>query len=138
VPASSGCCGALLAVLTALVAGLVVSNWFYLHEKAARQEAVTAGKEAQAIVQFLTEDVLFQATPEQNSREKQITLEQALSAATRRLDQDAEIHRQPKVEATLRIAIGRTYQLLGTFPRPKGICGGHLTGVVGSWDRQIW
>jgi len=111
--------GLLLAVLTALVAGLVVSNWFYLHEKAARQEAVTAGKEAQAIVQFLTEDVLFQATPEQNSREKQITLEQALSAATRRLDQDAEIHRQPKVEATLRIAIGRTYQLLGDLSKAE-------------------
>jgi tetratricopeptide (TPR) repeat protein/predicted Ser/Thr protein kinase len=105
--------GLLLAVLMALVAGLVVSNWFYLREKAAREQAVAAEKEAGTIVQFLTEDLLFQATPDQNSREKQITLEQAVTEATRRLDQNAEIHRQPKLEATLRLAIGRTYYQLG-------------------------
>ncbi len=65
------------------------------------------------IARFLTEDLLFQATPEGNSREKQITLEQALAAATLRLDQDAEIRQQPRVEATLRLAIGRTYDQLG-------------------------
>jgi tetratricopeptide (TPR) repeat protein len=104
--------GLLLALLTALVAGLVVSNWFYLREKAARERAVASEKEAGTIVQFLTEDLLFQATPEENSREKQITLEQALAAATRRLDQNAEIRQQPRVEATLRLAIGRTYHQL--------------------------
>jgi tetratricopeptide (TPR) repeat protein len=104
--------GLLLAVLVALVAGLVVSNWFYLHEKAARAEAVVAEKEAQATIQFLTEDLLFQATPEQNSREKQLTLEQAVTEATRRLDQNTEIRRQPKLEATLRLAFGRTYHKL--------------------------
>src|SRR5262249_53069311 len=48
-----------------------------------------------------------------NSREKQLTLEQAVTEATRRLDQNAEIHRQPKLEATLRFALGRTYHKLG-------------------------
>jgi tetratricopeptide (TPR) repeat protein len=98
--------GMALAVLIALVAGLVVSNWFYLREKAAREEAL-------ATVDFLTEDLLFQATPEQNSREKQLTLEQAVTEATHRLDQNAEIRRQPKLEATLRLALGRTYHKLG-------------------------
>lgn len=105
--------GLSVAVLLALVAGLVVSNRFYLREKAAHEQAAAAQKEAEAIVRFLTEDVLFQATPEQNSREKQITLEQALANATLSLDHNAEIHRQPKLEATLRLAIGRTYHLLG-------------------------
>jgi tetratricopeptide (TPR) repeat protein len=105
--------GLLLAVLVALVAGLVVSNWFYLREKAARQHAVAAEQETLATFRFLTEDLLFQATPEQNSREKQLTLEQAVANATRKLDQNAEIHRQPKLEATLRLAIGRTYHKLG-------------------------
>jgi tetratricopeptide (TPR) repeat protein len=105
----------LLAVLLSLVAGLVVSNWFYLREKAAHEQAVVAEQEAQAIVQFLTEDVLFQATPEQNSREKQLTLEHAVTEATRRLDQNAEIHRQPKLEATLRLALGGTYHKLGKW-----------------------
>ena len=104
--------GLLLAVLMALVAGLVVSNWFYLREKTAHEQALAAEKEATKIAQFLTDDLLFQATPEGNSREKQITLEQALSAATLRLDQNAEIRQQPRVEATLRLAIGRTYHQL--------------------------
>jgi tetratricopeptide (TPR) repeat protein len=105
--------GLMLAVLVALVAGLVVSNWFYLREKAARQQAVADEQELRAIFQFLTEDVLFQATPEQNSREKQLTLEKAVTEATDRLDKNAEIRRQPKVEATLRLAFGRTYHKLG-------------------------
>jgi len=108
------------AVLLALVAGLVVSNSFYLREKASHEQAVTAEKEAVAAkqealatLQFLTEDLLFQATPEQNSREKQLTLEQAVTEAARRLDRNAEIHRQAKLEATLRLALGRTYHKLG-------------------------
>jgi tetratricopeptide (TPR) repeat protein/tRNA A-37 threonylcarbamoyl transferase component Bud32 len=104
--------GLLLAVLIALVAGLVVSNWFYLREKAAHQQTLAAENEARAVGQFL-EDLLFQATPEHNSREKQITLEQALANATRKLDQDGDIRRQPKVEATLRLIIGRIYDELG-------------------------
>jgi predicted Ser/Thr protein kinase len=111
--------GLSVAVLIALVAGLVVSNLFYLREKAAHEqvvaaakEAMAAEKEARAIAQFLTEDVLFQATPEENSREKQITLEQALAAATLRLDTNAEIRLQPRVEATLRLALGRAHLLL--------------------------
>lgn len=61
------------------------------------------------IAQFLTEDLLFLGTPEQTSREKQITLERALTNATCRLDQNVEIRQQPRVEAALRLAVGRTY-----------------------------
>jgi tetratricopeptide (TPR) repeat protein len=104
--------GLILAVLTALVAGLVVSNWFYLREKAAREQAVAAEKEAREIARFLTEDLLLQASPEQNSREKQITLEQAVIEATRRLDQNAGIRKQPRVEASLRLALGKAHQRL--------------------------
>ncbi len=108
------------AVLLALVAGLVVSNSFYLREKASHKQAVSAEKEALAAkreavatFQFLTEDLLFQATPQQNSRERHLTLEQAVTEATRRLDQTAEIRQQPRLEATLRLALGRTYHKLG-------------------------
>src|SRR6266568_1209465 len=108
------------AVLLALVAGLVVSNSFYLREKASHEQAVSAEKgalaakrEAVATFQFLTEDLLFQATPQQNSRERHLTLEQAVTEATRRLDQSAEIRQQPRLEATLRLALGRTYHKLG-------------------------
>jgi serine/threonine protein kinase len=97
------------AVFLALVAGLAVSNWFFLREKGARRRAVAAEKQARAINRFLTEDLLFQATPEQNAREKKITMEEVLEGATRRLDQSAEVAQEPEVEATLRLAVGTTY-----------------------------
>jgi tetratricopeptide (TPR) repeat protein len=119
--------GLLLAVLLALVAGLVVSNWFYLREKAARLRAVAAEREqtlsrqraevsekkAQAINEFLTKDLLFGATPEQNAREKKVTMEEVLNTATSNLDQNSEIRQQPEVEATLRLDLGTTYHRLG-------------------------
>ena len=111
------------SVFVALVAGLAVSTWFFLGEKAARQRAVAAEqqqtrslhraeaseKQARAITRFLTEDLLFQATPEQNAREKKITMEEVLEGATRRLDQSAEVAQEPEVEATLRLAVGTTH-----------------------------
>jgi serine/threonine protein kinase len=101
------------AVLLALAAGLVASNWFFLREKAARTRAVAAEQQAQAINKFLTEDLLFQATPERNPREKRVTMEEVLAVATSNLDQNAEIRQQPKVEATLRLDLGRTFYELG-------------------------
>jgi serine/threonine protein kinase len=104
------------AVLLALVAGLALSNWFFLREKAARREqtlslrrAEASENKAQAINEFLTRDLLFQATPEQNAREKKVTMEEVLNIATSNLDQNAEIRRQPEVEATLRLDLGTTY-----------------------------
>jgi tetratricopeptide (TPR) repeat protein len=97
------------AVFLALVTGLALSNWFFLREKAAGRRAVGAKKQEQAINRFLTEDLLFQITPEQNSRGKKVTMEEVLEVATQRLDKDAEIAQQPELEATLRLAIGTTY-----------------------------
>src|SRR5439155_4887656 len=72
------------AVLLALMVGLAVSSWLFIQEKAARQRAVAAErkakaseKQARAINQFLTDDVLGQATPEQNAREKNVTMLEA-------------------------------------------------------------
>jgi serine/threonine protein kinase len=97
------------AISIALVGGLALSNWFFLREKIAGRRAVAAEKQARVINRFLTEDLLFQITPEQNSREKKVTMEEVLKVATERLDKDAEIAQQPELEATLRLAIGTTY-----------------------------
>jgi serine/threonine protein kinase/tetratricopeptide (TPR) repeat protein len=121
------------AVLVALVAGLAVSTWFFLREQAERRRAVAAeqeqarsrqqaeasGKEAQAINKFLTEDLLFQADPEQNSREKKVTMEEVLKRATLRLDQNAEMAQHPKLEATLRLDLGITFTMLGALDEAK-------------------
>jgi serine/threonine protein kinase len=96
-------------IFASLVIGLVVSNWFFVQEKAARRRAIAAEEQAQAINRFLTEDLLFQATPEQNAREKKVTMEEVLQNAERRLDESAEIAQQPQLKATLRLAFGTTY-----------------------------
>jgi serine/threonine protein kinase len=111
------------AVATALVIGLGLSTWQFLEKSRAyrltllaeqaqarlRQQAEASEKQARAINRFLTEDLLFQATPEQNAREKKVTMEEVLAKATHNLDQSAEIAQQPELEATLRLAIGTTW-----------------------------
>jgi len=115
------------AVLLALVAGLAVSTWFFVQEKAARRIAVAAEqkqtrslqraeaseKQFRAIHRFLTEDLLFKATPEQNPREKKVTMEEVVDVAKSNLDHSAEIAQQPELEAILRLDFGITYRLLG-------------------------
>jgi serine/threonine protein kinase/Flp pilus assembly protein TadD len=101
------------AVAAALIIGLAASMWEYLKERKARQQAVAAEGQAQAINKFLTEDLLFQATPERNAREKKVTMEEVLAVATSNLDHNAEIARQPELEATLRLDLGMTYHALG-------------------------
>jgi serine/threonine protein kinase len=110
--------GAALAI--ALLLGAVVSSLEAVRasraEVTARRErdaATHAKQQAEAINRFLTEDLLFQATPDENAREKKVTMEEVLERATRKLDQHAGIANQPEIEATLRLAVGRTYFKLG-------------------------
>jgi len=98
------------AVAAALVVGLAASTWEYLKERTALQRAVAAEKRTSAINQFLTEGLLFQATPEQNGWQEKVTMGEALNRATSKyLDHNSEMAQQPELEATLRLAVGRTY-----------------------------
>ncbi len=101
------------AVLVALVAGLLVSTWFFIQEKAARQRAVAAEEHARFINRFLAENVLGQATAEKNARGKNVTVIEALYAATSELETNADYRQKPEVEASLRLALGWTYSTLG-------------------------
>ncbi len=117
------------AVTAALIIGLGLSMWQFIEKSRAyrltllaeqaqerlRLQAEASEKQARAINRFLTEDLLFQATPEQNAREKKVTMEEVLDVATRKLDQNAGIAQQPELEATLRLDIGTTYEKLGTL-----------------------
>jgi serine/threonine protein kinase len=96
------------AVAAALIIGLAASTWEYVKERKAE-------KQARAINKFLTEDLLFQATPEQNAREKMVTMEEVLKVATSNLDHNAEVAQQPELEATLRLDIGSTYDHMGAL-----------------------
>src|ERR1043165_3771577 len=110
------------AVVIALMIGLGLSIWQFAEKSVAYRRALQAEqaqarlrRQAEAINRFLTEDLLFQATPEQNAREKKVTMEEVLEGATRRLDHSAEIAQQPEVEAVLRLAIGSPYEKLGVL-----------------------
>src|SRR5439155_9115951 len=114
------------AVAAALIIGLGISTWQFIEKSRAYRltllaeqaqarlllRAQASEKQARAINQFLTEDLLFQATPEQNAREKAVTMEEVLNVATSNLDHNAEMALQPELEATLRLDIGRTYHQL--------------------------
>src|SRR6266568_4917329 len=117
------------AVAATLVVGLGLATWQFIEKSRAyrltllaeqaqerlRLQAQASEKQARAINRFLTEDLLFQATPEQTAREKKVTMEEVLAVATHNLDQNAEIAQQPELEATLRLDIGTTYEKLGAL-----------------------
>jgi serine/threonine protein kinase len=78
-----------------------------------RDSATSAAARAEAINTFLTVDLLGEASPDQNARDKKVTVEELLARAARKIDSSHAIGRQPEVEAGIRDAIGTTYHKLG-------------------------
>ncbi len=114
--------GAVGIFTVALVLGATVSAWLAIRATRAeaiarrdRDDAAVARQQTEAINRFLTEDLLRQATPDQNARERKVTMEEVLNRAARNLDQDTGVARQPLIEATLRLAFGSTYYKLGVL-----------------------
>ncbi len=117
------------AVAATLLVGLGLATWQFIEKSRAyrltllaeqaqerlRLQAQASEKQARAINRFLTEVLLFQATPEQNAREKKVTMDQVLDVATSNLDHKVEIAQQPELEVTLRLDIGTTYEMLGAL-----------------------
>jgi serine/threonine protein kinase len=106
-------CAAGLCIAVALILGLVASLWQAHRARIERDAATCARQQAEALNRFLTEDLLFQAIPDQNPRERKISLEEGLRLAAQRLDQKPEIARQPELEAALRLSVGVTCFRLG-------------------------
>jgi eukaryotic-like serine/threonine-protein kinase len=75
-------------------------------EAKAKEEAASA----EAVVNFLQIDLLAQADPEQNARNKKVTVEELLGRAAARIE--GKFARQPLVEAKIRQTIGNTYRSL--------------------------
>jgi serine/threonine protein kinase len=115
------------AVVALLGAAAVVSTWQAVRATQAqadansrRDEATHAKDQAEAISRFLTEDLLGQATPEQNARDQKVTVEQVLAKAAKKIDNNPKLAGQPEVEATLRLTIGNTYFKLGVPAEAEG------------------
>jgi tetratricopeptide (TPR) repeat protein len=101
---------AVAAVLLALVGGLVATTGLYLEARASRRLAERHRREAEAINDFLVQDMLASANPEQ-ARGRQIPVEEVLANAAARIDR--AFPDQPEVEARLRHTLGRVYLSLG-------------------------
>jgi non-specific serine/threonine protein kinase/serine/threonine-protein kinase len=120
-----GAVAAAAAVLLALVAGLLAATLMYLQADAAqklaeqrRLEAEEAHKQssqaaatAEAINNFLVNDLLAEAAPERNPVGSKMTVREALDKAARTID-TAFPHRL-ELEAPIRRTLGRTYISLG-------------------------
>jgi serine/threonine protein kinase len=120
--------GALLLTLTAaLGVGLVLlaeKQHEILNEHAAtvkaEAEATRSAARAVAINNFLLHDLLAQADPGQNARDKKVTVEELLDKAADRLDRERHsLAQEPEVEATLRTVIGGTYVALDAWDKAE-------------------
>ncbi len=93
------------AVLTVLVAGIMVSTYFAVSAEFARAEA-------QAVSDFLRND-LFASVDQLTPEEPNVTVRSLLDAASAKLEEKPPA--QPLVEAYLRQTLGETYRRLGSY-----------------------
>src|SRR5262249_22988080 len=100
--------GTAVIVLLALVAGVVISTGnavrATLAEARANQERDAANKaaaQAAAISKFLTDDLLGQAAPDLNSRDRGVTVEQLLDKAAQNIPNNKRFADQPEIEASI-------------------------------------
>jgi tetratricopeptide (TPR) repeat protein len=111
--------GGVVAVLIALVAGVVVSTWQAVRASRAERVAQARADDAQAekakaeaVTKFLTE-MLASADPAR-AQGREVTVRAAVDEAARKIDAGA-MAGQPDLEVAVRNAIGTTYEGLGLF-----------------------
>jgi non-specific serine/threonine protein kinase/serine/threonine-protein kinase len=116
--------GTAAALVLALLGGLAgtTSKWrdaITASDKAERrrEQAEQEAAKARAVVEFLADDILAQAAPEKNPRNKGVTIEDALDLAAPAIA--ARFARQPEVEVPIRMMVGRTYRQLGKLDKAE-------------------
>jgi serine/threonine protein kinase/tetratricopeptide (TPR) repeat protein len=79
----------------------------------AKANAKDAAEAAMSVVKFLQEDLLGQADPGENARDKKVTVEEVLGRAAARIE--GRFAKEPVVEAWIRHTVGRTYDALSNY-----------------------
>ena len=90
-------------IVVTIVTGLGTSTTMYLRAERARAEA-------QAVTDFLTNDLLASVYPEK-ARSPEVTVRYILDSAS--ADLEEKLHDSPLAEAGVRDALGSTYQKMG-------------------------
>jgi tetratricopeptide (TPR) repeat protein len=115
----SGAAILLVTVLAATAIGLILLSRKNSEIAAQRNAALTAASEAEAVNAFLTEDLLGEADPDANARDKKDTVEELLRKAAGKIDGNPKFAGLPEVEATLRLTLGKTLFKLSDLPEAE-------------------
>ena len=111
----SGAAILLLTITAATAVGLLVLGRKNREIADQRNAALVAANEVEAVNAFLTEDLLGQADPDANARDKKVTVEELLKKAAGKVDGNPKLAGRPEVEATLRLTLGTTLFKLSDF-----------------------
>jgi tetratricopeptide (TPR) repeat protein/tRNA A-37 threonylcarbamoyl transferase component Bud32 len=101
-----------LLVATTLVIGLCLATVGFVQAGRERDRAVAAEKEAQAVADFLKNDVLASVDPTKAGGQE-VTVRYILAAASENLE--GKFKGQPLIEASIRETLGKTYLNLGKY-----------------------
>ena len=104
-----------LAILLALVAGLVGMYWQATRARAERDRARTEAATAQRVTDFLVD--LFTVADPSESKGQTVTAEQLLERGTKKVER--QLRDEPVVRARLLDTLGRVHQALGLSSRAK-------------------
>ena len=110
------------AVFLTLIVGVVVSTWQAVRARRAEVRAQAETATAQAVVDFLQNDLLAQASANKQAGPKtkpdpDLKIRTALDRAAERIE--GKFAKQPEVEAEIRQTIGQTYYDLGLYPEGR-------------------
>jgi serine/threonine protein kinase/Tfp pilus assembly protein PilF len=104
-------------VFLILVAGIIVSSREAFQARKAEVISQKEAASANAVIDFLRNDLLAQASPKNQSKgvslDPNITVRTALDRAAARIDR--KFDGQPEVEAAIRDAMGKTYEDLAQY-----------------------
>jgi len=113
-----GLVSGLAAVFVVLVAGVAVSGAFAIGEREQRLAVEEAREVAEAMLDFLTDDLLFAVDPSGGAGHgKDVLMREVLDEAANRIDEATQegghLADKAVVESSIRMALGLTYQKLG-------------------------
>jgi tetratricopeptide (TPR) repeat protein len=110
------------AVFVVLLAGIVASTWQAVRAGRAERVALEARRTAEAVNDFLRNDLLAQASAQNQATpnikpDPDLKVRTALDRAAAKIE--GKFPNQPLVEASVRQTIGVTYRDLGLFPEAQ-------------------
>jgi non-specific serine/threonine protein kinase/serine/threonine-protein kinase len=101
-----------------LIAGIVATSWMALRARRAERDALVERNAAQSIIAFLQNDLLAQASPDQQAGQgakpdPDLKVRTALDRAAGRIE--GKFAQQPALEAAIQYTLGTTYANLGLY-----------------------